>query len=222
MKKNYELVIFDLDGTLLDTSRGILSAIYDALNALGIPHQGKITANDFIGPPIEKALKKHLSLEGKMLEIAAREFRQRYKNEHLLKASPYEDIDALLSVLRKTGHGRAVATYKREAAAERLLWHCGLGKHLNIIHGTNDDRPMTKAEIILRCIEDYGLTTREHAVMVGDTAEDALGASAAGVDFSAVTYGFGFTDKNVLTDAPCIGVAESPAEILALVRGEVE
>ena len=222
MKKNYELVIFDLDGTLLDTSCGILSAITHTLNTLGIPHKGQISPYDFIGPPIEAALQKHLSLEGELLRAAAKEFRQRYKSEDVLKAEPYEGMDALLTALRTSGYGRAVATYKREATAERLLWHCGLSKHLNIIHGTNDRENMSKADIILRCIEDYGLTNRRHAVMIGDTAEDARGATIAGVDFVAVTYGFGFTDREELKDYPCIGTAATPAEILPFIRGDAE
>lgn len=222
MKKNYELVIFDLDGTLLDTSCGILSAITHTLNTLGIPYKGEISPYDFIGPPIEAALQKHLSLEGEILKAAAKEFRWRYKKEDVLKAEPYEGMDALLTALRTSGYGRAVATYKREATAERLLWHCGLSKHLNIIHGTNDAHDMTKADIILRCIDDYGLTNRRHAVMIGDTAEDARGAATAGVDFLAVTYGFGFTDKKELKGQTCIGVAATPAEILPFIRGDAE
>ena len=220
MKKNYELVIFDLDGTLLDTSCGILSSVAYALQVCGISYGKEICAEDFIGPPIEASLRRHLSLEGALLERAAREFRQHYKNEDLLKAATYEGMEELLLDLRRTGHGRAVATYKREAAAERLLWHYGLDKHLNIIHGTNDGHPMTKAELILRCIEDYGLTSPQQAVMVGDTTEDAKGAEQAGVDFIAVTYGFEFTEKTAPQGTPCIGVATRPAEILPLVRAE--
>lgn len=222
MNKNYELVIFDLDGTLLDTSCGILAAITHTLESLHIPPKRKITAHGFIGPPIEAALQRNLSLEGELLTAASKEFRRRYKSVDLLKATPYEGIEDLLITLRQRGYGRAVATYKREAAALRLLWHYGLDRHLNVIHGTNDDHAMTKAEIILRCIEDYGLSDRRHAVMVGDAPEDAIGAATAGVDFVAVTYGFGFTKSNLPTELPCIGVAASPTEILSFLGGDTK
>lgn len=220
MKKNYELVIFDLDGTLLDTAPGILPAIAESLDFLDIPH-AEIKAHEFIGPPIEKALAKQLFLKEPLLTAASREFRKRYKSEHLLKAAPYRGIDTLLIALRQMGYGRAVATYKRTSAAEQLLWHCGLSKHLDLIHGTTDEYPMTKAELILRCIEDYGLCDRAHAVMVGDTAEDADGAAAAGIDFIAVTYGFGFTEGMVLNGISPIGIARAPAEILSLIKDEL-
>ena len=220
MKKDYELVIFDLDGTLLDTSRGILAAISQALQTLQIPNEGKICAQDFIGPPIEKALNKHLHLDGEVLARASKAFRLHYAQEHLLKATPYEGIEELLSTLRREGYGRAVATYKREAVAERLLWHCGLEKHLNIIHGTNDAQVLSKTDLILRCIEDYGLTDRKRVVMIGDTEEDALGAAQAGVDFIAVTYGFGFTKEDALRQFPCIGIANSTQDVLCFIKGE--
>ena len=220
MKNDYELVIFDLDGTLLDTSCGILAAVSGALDALHIPYGKELKATEFIGPPIEKALQKHLSLEGEVLQAAAKEFRTQYAKEHLLKATPYEGMERLLVSLRHAGFGRAVATYKREAVAERLLWHCGLAKHFNIIHGTNDAHPQSKADLIRQCVEDYGLCNSRHAVMIGDTDEDASGAALAGVDFIAVTYGFGFVRQHFTTIHPCVGVASTPSEVLHLIKGD--
>lgn len=220
MKRSYELVIFDLDGTLLDTSAGVLSAVTHTLGQLSLPRPAHMSARRFIGPPIERSLASECLLSGETLTAAASEFRRHYAEKDLLKASPYEGVLELLAALRHAGRGRAVATYKREAQAQCLLWHHGLAEHMNVIHGSSDTASATKADIIARCVEDYGISDPARAVMVGDTAEDAEGALAAGVDFIGVTYGFGFADPAALGNLPHVGVAARPAEIFSIVRGE--
>ena len=210
----YELLIFDLDGTLLDTGEGIRAALRHTIKELGYPVPTDKTLSAYIGPPIEQAFADLCGLEGEALQEAAKQFRIRYSTHELLTATPYAGIFDLLGRIRALGAKLAIATYKREDYAKKLLRHYGFHHYAPIMHGSDANGFLKKKDIIRLCIEECGAPAPKSTVMVGDTAEDARGAEAAGTDFIAVTYGFGFrTARDALPYAPT-AIACSPMELL--------
>lgn len=210
----YDLAIFDLDGTLLNTAKGIEAALWHTLKELShtVPSEASLTA--YIGPPIEQAFSDLAGLEGDALHAAANRFRVRYSTHDLLKATPYSGIFDFLRGIRALGMKTAVATYKREEYALRLLHHFGFHNYFDVMHGSDNEGYLKKKDVIRLCIKECGIYEPRRTVMIGDTSEDARGAAEAGVDFIAVTYGFGFqTTKDALPHAP-IGIARTPMEIL--------
>lgn len=207
-------VIFDVDGTLLDTTEGVLSSVKYTIAAHRLPAVAKEELLSFIGPPIQDSFARQYGLEGAVLQELASTFRERYKEGDVLKALPYEGIYEVCDELMRRGIAIAIATYKRQDYAEKIMRHFHFDRYTDIIFGADHENKLKKADIIRMCLEAAGVEPAE-AVMVGDTEHDALGAAAAGMDFIAVTYGFGFRKKeDAMRFERTLGAAERPREIL--------
>ncbi len=213
-------VIFDLDGTLLDTREGILESVRYAAGQLGYPELPKEELLQFVGPPIQQSFMQHYGCDEETAQKAAGVFRTYYKTTALLMARPYEGIYALCETLKAHGLRMAVATYKREDYALTLLRHFRFDQYCDPMHGADDLNQLKKADIIQLCMKEMNAIPDE-CVLVGDTLHDAQGARDAGLSFIAVTYGFGFRDKADTEGFPCYGIAKRPLDVAAcIIKGE--
>jgi phosphoglycolate phosphatase len=211
--KDYKLVILDLDGTLLDTTGGILSSVSYTINLLHLPMLSREVLLSFIGPPISDSFAKYYGLSGMLLQRAVDTFRDDYGNNKLFDATPYPGIYDVFEHLRKCDVTTAIATYKREDQALRLLHHYNFNSYTDIIFGADKDNKLQKKDIITKCIHKSNLTTPK-VLIVGDTMHDAMGAERLGLDFLAVTYGFGFKSSDDLSCANAVAFVESPQEFI--------
>ena len=213
MKCKYDMVVFDLDGTVLDTSEGIIAATIYTIkeHRLKMPTDAELL--EFIGPPVRK---KFMEYYGVDLEEGIRlgaHFRERYGSHELMKASVYDGMFDAMKVLKGAGVRMGVATYKGEENAKRLLLGKGFGEYLDAIHGADVTGNYTKPDMIRFCARDCGIDDIHRVAVVGDSCFDAAGAMELGCDFVAVTYGFGFRPGDPVEE-PHIGVADTPEEIL--------
>lgn len=218
MNQKYDLVIFDLDGTLLDTTEGVLASVKHTIREMGFAPQPDAVLASFIGPPIQDSFAKLYGLEGPILQEIAGVFRTQYSTVDLLKAAPYEGIFELLCENRAGGAMNAVATYKREDYAVKLLCHYGFDRYMAVMHGGDHENKLKKRDIIELCIKESGVTDRSRIVMVGDTLHDAIGAAEIGVDFIGVTFGFGFKSEADVAPYPHVGVADTAMDVLRFIR----
>ncbi len=218
--KKYDLVIFDLDGTILDTTEGVLSAVKYTIRQLNYPMISDEQLATFIGPPIQDSFATTYNLSGDILQEIATIFRNRYKDFDLLKATPYSGIFELLRLLEDNMIKSAVATYKREDYALTLLKHYEFDKYMSSMHGADHENKLKKQDIIQLCMEEVGVKDKSRVVMVGDTIHDAIGAEKIGVDFIGVTYGFGFTDAEDATLIPNVGFVKKPLDIIKIVTAK--
>lgn len=186
--KNY---IFDVDGTLLDTSLGIKEAILHTINVLKLHSLTEDELSSFIGPPAQKTFQKLYKLSDVESQKAADIFRDYYKEKSLLKAVPYNHIFDCMKSLIDKGCRVAIATYKREDYAIKLLKYFGFDKFTNSMHGGDNFNKISKSEIIELCMKEIG-AKKEDTVYVGDTQNDYESATKIGINFIGVTYGFGF------------------------------
>lgn len=214
--RTYDAVIFDLDGTLLDTSEGIRHSIEYAIETLGLDRLSDEVIRTFIGPPIQRSFARVYGMEKAEADAAAAVFRDRYKGDDLLLAKPYDGIIETMKFLRENGIKTAVATYKRSDYAKRLLEHYGFDKVSDAIFGSDFEGLLTKKDIIENAINAV-CHERSRVVMVGDSDNDAIGAKEAGVDFIGVTYGFGFTTKEDIEKFSHVFVADSPKDIAGFI-----
>ena len=213
----YDLAVFDLDGTLLDSAPGILAAAEYAIAEMGYPVPDKATLATFIGPPIEVSLEKAAGMRGDDIARAAQIFRKSYQTDHLTEATPYEGIFDLFEGLLARGIKPAVATYKRESYALPLLRHFGFDRYTDILYGSDAEGKLKKSDIIEKCIRDAGVTDKKRVLMIGDTVHDAKGAAALGVPFIGVTYGFGFKTADELESTDAVVFVDRAIKILDFV-----
>lgn len=211
----YELVIFDVDGTLLDTSEGVLSSVKYTIERFGFDMPDDKQLRTFIGPPIQRSFADTFGLSGDIIQEMTAVFRDRYKGDDLIKAVPYEGIYECFDSLESNGIKTAIATYKRDDYAQRIMKHFHFDDHTKIIHGADDNNKLSKSDIIEICINESGIP-KEKVLMVGDTDNDATGAEDIGVDFLAVTFGFGFKPGEEI-NYPHVHVSDTAADIASFV-----
>lgn len=190
----YKGIIFDLDGTLLDTSEGVLASIRHTIKTMNYRELPLDTLLTFIGPPVKRSLIKHYGLTDQEADRATEVFRQQYKSKDLLKARPYNGILDLLKALKDEGFLIGVATLKREDYAHTILEYFGIAELCDLIYGSDFESKMTKTDVLRKCLNGLGLDPSD-ALLIGDTSSDGNGAREAGTDFMAVTFGFGYHTK---------------------------
>lgn len=210
-------ILFDLDGTLLDSTEGVLESAAHAARQLGLPELSHDTMLKFVGPPIQDSFKIHYGLGEESAQKAAELFRSYYKEKSLLKAVPYPGLIETLALLQRMGCTLGVATYKREDYALTILDHFGIAPFCRSMHGADNFNKLSKADIVNLCLNELG-AARKDSVLVGDTAHDAKGASLAGIDFIGVTFGFGFKTKEDVDAFANIGCAETIQQIVEYVK----
>lgn len=215
--RHYDAVIFDLDGTLLDTSEGIFRSVEYVIDTLKLPRLPEEVMRTFIGPPIQKSFARIYGMDKAEAGNAAELFRNRYKENDLLLAKPYDGIFEAIRDLNEAGARTAVATYKRQDYAEKILKHFGFDKVCDIMCGADFDGVLTKKDIIENAIIGLGISDRSRIVMVGDSDNDAVRAEEIKVAFIGVTYGFGFGSSEDVNVYSNIGWADRPSQIVRIV-----
>jgi phosphoglycolate phosphatase len=199
----YKAVLFDLDGTILDTSRGIINSIRYVVEEKKLPCPSESELRTFIGPPVQDSFTRYYGISKETAREYANIFRIYYMEYNLYKAEPYEGIMDFLKYLKYNNYKLGLATYKRIDYTQLILRHFGYTKYFDAVNGSDFDGILTKGEILGRTIEEIGLERPEEYVYVGDTVFDLKSAKENNVDFIGVSYGFGFDGK---TDASTEGM----------------
>lgn len=211
--KLYNLIIFDVDGTLLDTSEGIISSVKYTINKGGLTELDNSVIKTFIGPPIKESLERIYGLDEVDSTKLTKIFRERYKDYDLLKARPYDGILDLFNYISKLRIKIGIATYKRQDYAENIVKHFGFSQYTDMIFGSDDNNKMRKRDIIDKCIKTAEFTDCNTVLMIGDSESDAVGAKLLGVDFLGVTYGFGFRTKEEIYKSGAVYAADNANDI---------
>lgn len=219
MEQRFKVAAFDLDGTLLDTSEGVLASVKYTIDKFGFAPLSEEKLKSFIGPPIQDSFAKQYNLQGSILQEIATVFRNRYKNNDLLKAVPYEGIYEVFEALKDAGIYPVIATYKRQDYATTILEHFKFDKYTDIMYGSDHENKLKKRDIIRMALRDAGLKDYQEAVMIGDSDNDAIGANEIGTAFVGVTYGFGFKSVEDVYAFRSIGAANSAYELKQLIIG---
>ncbi|MEO8513850.1 MAG: HAD-IA family hydrolase [Ignavibacteria bacterium] len=191
----YKNVLFDLDGTITDSSPGIVNSYLYSLDKIGLAEDDIAHLRSFIGSPLRAYYTQRHNLSTAESDIAVKHFREHYAETGLFENTVYPNIDKLLNELGESGHKLFIATSKPLEFALRVLTHFELKEYFNSIHGSDmsaDNKP--KVKLISDAIIMNGLNTNE-SIMIGDRYHDIIGAKINGIDSIAVTYGYGSLDE---------------------------
>ena len=192
-----QIAIFDLDGTLLDTGKGIRNSVKYAENQMRLLPLNDDDLNKFVGPaPIDSYMRYH-NLSHETAKEAVRLHREYSKMRGIYEAETYEGIETILGWLKSKGIMLAVATLKREELAIKILDHFNLSGYFNEICGTDIQESLTKIDLV-RLVLQRTKCIAEQAVMIGDTEQDHHAANACNIKFIGVTYGYGYHSESQL------------------------
>lgn len=190
MKK---LVIFDLDGTLLDTIADLAAAANHALQKAGFPVYDTETIRTFVGNGISKLLERALPEGARTAENVERlrtDFVPYYDAHNAEQSKPYPGVAALLLRLQERGMMLAVASNKYQAATGKLVAHYFPAIRFVKVMGQREGVPVKPDPTIVFDIMEAAGVGKEDVLYVGDSGVDMQTAHNAGVDAVAVSWGF--------------------------------
>ncbi len=184
----YNLIVFDWDGTLMDSAAAIVRSIQAACRDLGLPEPPEARARHVIGLGLADAMRHAVpELSPERYQEMVERYRFHYLSaDHQLTLFP--GAEALVRNLHTAGHLLAVATGKSRLGLDRALGHSGLGGCFHASRCADECFSKPHPQMLEELMAEFGVATGE-TVMIGDTSHDLLMAANAGVDALAVTYG---------------------------------
>lgn len=209
-------VIFDLDGTLIDTPRGIVETFTASLKSMGVESIDAAAIKATIGLPLGKAFSLLLGVcaDDDQVTLGIKQYQTLFKEIVLPKAQEliFSGVKEGLESLKSQNFTLAVATSKVYVSAEALLKAAGLWDYFDLVVGADHVvQPKPHPEMGHLVMSKLGVLA-EHSVMVGDTTHDVLMAKGAGMRSIAVTYGI--HDFKTLQSAEPTWIRDTFADVL--------
>ena len=192
-KKNERLLLFDYDGTLVDSAQMIIDGTIEAFNRCGLatPKPEEIKAG--IGQKLDIAIKSYLPLEHKgMLDAVIRHYRQWYVEKDLegKQFEPlFENIEPVLEILHRDGWNLGIATNKSLRGLSRGLQHHKIEKFFSIIMTTDNFTPKPNKAMAIHALKKLEIQNSD-AFMIGDTVHDIKMGKNAKINTIGVTWGY--------------------------------
>lgn len=208
----YDVVLFDLDGTLSDSKPGIEAGIKYALSKYDIKIENDEQMRKYLGPPIRDSFREFNGFDEETCEQAVAYYREYYSEKGLFENNLYPGMKDLLSSLKAAGKILLTATSKPQEYTDRIVDYFGIRQYFDFIAGSNMDGTRNrKAEVIRYSLDSAGITDFSKTVMVGDRKYDILGAKEIGIDSIGVLYGYG--NREEFEEAGATFIVENVADI---------
>lgn len=211
----YKLVIFDLDGTLLDTIGDLAAAVEHALTLKGYKGHTIEEYRTFVGHGIRnlvwQSMPDGIRDDNAALESCLSDFMDYYFSHIDLHTKPYDGMVGIVRALTEAGVKLAVASNKFQAGTERLVARFFPGAEFVCVFGNRPGAPLKPDPALIEEIISLAGVKRSEAVMVGDSATDIQTAANGRIDSIAVSWGF--KKRETLGEAGLI--ADSPEELAA-------
>lgn len=185
-------IIFDLDGTLVDSAPGILSAFARAFSTCGLEPVVPLVPG-VIGPPLRDTLRVLAGVaDPHVLDRLTAAFKAHYDSTGYLETQPFPGVETMLATLANAGLDLHVATNKRAFPTRRILAHLGWTTLFGRVYALDTFNPPLpgKAALLARLLADAGLDV-DRCAYVGDRQEDGLAARANHLKFYLAAWGFG-------------------------------
>ncbi len=214
MKKKYNHILFDLDGTLTDSAEGVTRSVQHALKQYNIDATLE-ELRSFIGPPLHHSFIEVYGFSPVEAHRAVEYYRDYYRDTGIYENKVYPDIPELLDNLYRNGKKIYLATSKPTIFAEKILSYFNLDHYFTTIAGSNlDGTRVEKREVIAQVLEENDGLKAKEATMIGDRKHDIIGARAWNIDAIGVTYGYGSLQE--LQEAGSTMIAASVPELQIL------
>ena len=205
-------VLFDVDGTIVDSAPAVIGAFRAALSDFGLPIPDDQRLRTYVGPPLWHSF-GDLGYSGQLLADLVKRYRECYMR-HYLDPVPFEGVPELVWDLHRAGVPVATATSKQTPMAIAQMEHLGLSQAFDVIAGATPDPASSKTTVIHEAVARLGALGADvsHPVIVGDSIWDVRGGHEAGIPVIGV--GWGYATQDGLDDADL--VCETVEDLRAL------
>ena len=218
MRENmkYEAVIFDLDGTLIDTLEDLKDSINFALEQHGMPERSLEEVHTFVGNGVKKLVFRSVpeNTSEELRESCLKAFKAHYITNSMNKTRPYNGICGLVEKLKKNGVKLAVVTNKTQDAADAIMNEFFKDDFEIIIGQIDGVAQKPQPDGVWYAIEKLG-ASKQNSVYIGDSEVDCLTAKNSGIPIIGVTWGF--RGRKVLEENNADYIVDSPEEILNII-----
>jgi phosphoglycolate phosphatase len=204
MASPYSAVLFDLDGTIVDSAPGITSTLAATFEQMGLPVPSPAELVAYVGPPILDSFRDLAHFDRETSERALAIYRDLYLEKGVFDATVYPGVEDVLPM--------SLATSKPERPARLVLDHYDLTRYFDELTGASDDEVRSKkadviAEALRRLRADGADLSR--TIMIGDRIHDIEGAAANDIPTIYVTWGYGAPPES----AGAIAVVDTAAQL---------
>ena len=215
-----DTIIFDLDGTLLNTLADLHACFNHAIKSFGYPERTLLEIKSFVGNGIKKAIARALpnDVEEEMLNKIVDYFRVYYEEHMHQYTEPYDGIISLLKELKDKGYKLAVVSNKYDDSVKELCEYF-FGNYIKVAIGEGFDvRKKPEIDGVLKAIKELN-STMEKSIFIGDSDVDIMTARNANIPCISVLWGF--RDKNFLKERGAKVFATEPKEIIEIIEKKI-
>jgi phosphoglycolate phosphatase len=218
MAPAFTSILFDLDGTIVDSAPGITSTLAYTFEELGRPVPGPAELLAYVGPPILDSFRERAGMSMGEAAEALAIYRPRYLEIGALDSTVFPGVADVLKAVHAAGIPLSLATSKPETPAKLILGHYGLLGEFDVITGASDDEVRSsKADVVAEALVRLAAIGADlsRPVLVGDRKHDVEGAAANGIPTIFVDWGYGGAEEQ----AGAIAVMPTPADLQKLLLG---
>ena len=209
----FDLILFDLDGTLTEPKLGITNCVKHALAHFGIDEKDENKLLKFIGPPLIDSFKELYGFSEEDALLAIEKYRERFSTIGLFENDVIDGATELLSYLKKTGKKIALATSKPQVFATRITERFGLSEYFDIQVGSELDGTRNyKHEVISEVLRQADCKDLSRVVIIGDRMHDIQGAKQCNI--ASIGVKCGYAEENELEKAGADFIFENLKETL--------
>ena len=195
--RRYDYVIFDFDGTVVDTGEGILKSLQYSFKEMGREIPDLDDLKKFIGPPIHYSYTTYYNVSEEEVGMYIKKYRERYRAKGIYECALYKGFPEVLDSLHEKGVKIGIASSKPESLIYDVADFLGVTENFDAIVGVqlDDSNHSSKTGLVLESMKKLGAEDKKKVLMVGDRCYDIDGARGAEVDSCGVLWGYGSEEE---------------------------
>ena len=209
-------IIFDLDGTLVDSAPGILAAYQIAFDQCGM-QPTRALESSLIGPPLRDTMAMVAGYPGDaVVDQLLTEFKKAYDDTGCLHTPAFEGVEAMMQALKMRGMRLFIATNKRAYPTHKIMSHLGWTHYFEGVYGPDSFDPpkANKAALIAQIMQDHALSASS-TLYIGDRDEDGQASQANHLAFLFASWGYGIQSHTLILEKQ-YPEAKTPDEVIGL------
>ena len=190
---HYDAILFDVDGTLIDSAPGIIHTLQEVFCTMGVDVSG-INLRRYLGPPLRKSFGEHFT-DPALIEKATDLYRTSYAVKGSHECAVFPGVLQMLQTLKDAGFLLCTATSKPTKVVTPILEEQGLAQYFDFIGGASMDESRDTKTAVVRYVLAQPMMQGKRVLMVGDRNDDMRGAADCGLDAAGALYGYGSREE---------------------------